>query len=176
MPYRAVPRISKIEMVATSELSSTPTSLSLSLCLTDIMPFCFCVSHGCSSARSMDPISCQPRGKNVDARTYKAHSVADRQAALRAAEQNTEATIDTHIEEISTYLSACVLTDEVSRPLQSPCSSLWSRCDTFQLQDKPIATLERAHPQLSTPLPSAHPGSCPTFLHSPPRQAGSRRS
>jgi hypothetical protein len=61
----------------------------------------------------MDPISRKPKGKNVDARTFKAHSVADRQAALRAAEQNTEATIDTQIEEISAYLSACVFADEV---------------------------------------------------------------
>ena len=158
------------------QLSSTPTSLSLSSCLTNIMPFCFCVSHGCSSARSMDPISHQPRGKNVNTCTYKAHSVTDRQAALRAAEQNTEAAIDTQIKEISTYLSACVLTDEVSGPLQSPGSSLWLRCDTFQLKDKPIATPERAHPQLSTPLPSTHPGSRRTSLHSPPRQAGSRHS
>ena len=67
----------------------------------------------------MDPISHQPRGKNVDTHTYKAHSVADRQAALHAAEQNTEAAIDIQIEEISAYLSACVLTDEVSGPSQS---------------------------------------------------------
>ena len=96
----------------------------------------------------MDPISHQPRGKNVDTRTYKAHSVADRQAALRAAEQNAEATIDTQIEEISTYLAACVLTDEVSGPSQSPGSSLWLRCDAFQLQDKPQneRTLSYQHP------------------------------
>lgn len=130
----------------------------------------------------MDPISRKPKGKNVDARTFKAHSVADRQAALHAAEQNTEATIDAQIEEITAHLSACVLADEVSGPSQSPGGSCWSRCDAFEdcpPQDRPIATPKRAHPQLSTPLPAArnsYPGSHPTSLHSPPRQAGSRRS
>ena len=64
-------------------------------------------------------------------------------------------------------------------PWQSPGSSLWSRCDTFQMQDKLIATPKQVHPQLSTPLPSthnSHPGSHPTSLHSPPHQAGSRCS
>ena len=148
------------------------------------MPFCFCVSHGCSKAMGMDPISHKPRGKNVDSRTFKAHLVADRQAALCAAEQNTEASIDTQIEEITTYLSSCVLADEVSGPLRNPGGSLWSRNDDFEHcppQDKPIVatTPKRVHPQLSTPLPSIHnsyPNSCPTSLHSPPRQAGSRRS
>jgi hypothetical protein len=158
----------------------TPAFFSLSL--KDIMPLCFCVSHGCSSAGGMDPISHRPRGKNVDSRTLKAHSIADRQAALRAAEQNTEATIDTQIEEITAFLSASVLADEVSGSSQSPGGSLWSRPDSFEdcpLQDKPIATPKRAHPQLSTSLPTAHtshPCSRPTSLHSPPRQAGSRRS
>src|SRR5271155_1359009 len=91
------------------------------------MPICFCVSHGCSSAGGTDPISHKPRGKNVDTRTLKAHSVADRQVALHAAEQNTEATIDTQIKEITAYLSASVLADEVSRPSKSPGGSLWSR-------------------------------------------------
>jgi|SRR5271154_275612 len=147
------------------------------------MPLCFCVSHDCSAAGGTDPISHKPRGKNVDARTLKAHSVADRQAALRVAEQNTEATIDAQIEEITAYLSASVLADEVSGPSeQSPGSSLWSRHDNFEdypPQNKPIAAPKRAHPQLSTPLPTArnsHPGFHPASLHSPPRQAGSRRS
>ena len=148
------------------------------------MPCCFCVSHGCSSVGGTDPISHKPRGKNVDARTLKAHSVTDRQAAFRAAEQNTEATIDTQIEEITAYLSASVLADEVSVPSQSPGDSLWLRhndskdCST---QDKPLATAKRVHLQSSTPLSSPHSGSrpqvsSPTSLHSPPRQVGSRRS
>ena len=75
----------------------------------------------------MDPILGKPRGKNVDAHTFKAHLVADRQAALCAAEQNTKAIIDTQIEEITTYLSAS-LSDKVSRPSeQSSGGSFWSR-------------------------------------------------
>ena len=84
-------------------------------------------------------------GKIVDARTLKAHSVADRQAALRAAEQHTEATIDTQIEEITAYLSASVLADEVSRPSQNPGSSLWSRRDDS----------EDCPPHVATPKTSA---------------------
>jgi hypothetical protein len=146
------------------------------------MPLCLCDSHGCSSAGGTDPISHKPKGKNVDARTFKAHSVADRQAAFHAAEQSTEATIDTQIEEITTYLSACVLADEVSGPSHGSGGSLWSRHNDFENclpQDKPIATPKRAHPRLSTPPTAAHishPGFRPTYLHSPPRQAGSRRS
>jgi hypothetical protein len=151
------------------------------------MPLCFCVSHGCSSAGGIDPISRKPKGKNVDSRALKAHLVADRQAALHAAEQNTEAAIDTQIEEITVYLSASVLADEVSSPSQSPGSSLWSRYDNLEdhlpqdKADKHIATPQKT--QLATLLPAAHkshpgsrPGSRPTSLHSPPRQAGSRRS
>jgi len=146
------------------------------------MPLCFCVSHGCSGGT--DPISHKPRGKIVDARTLKAHSVADRQAALRAAEQNTEATINTQIEEITAYLSASVLADEVSGPSQNPGGSLWSRCDDSEDCPPHVATPKRAHPQSPTPLPAArnsHPGSrprvsSPASLHSPSRQAGSRRS
>ena len=146
--------------------------------VTDIMPLCFCDSHGCSSAGGTDPVSHKPQGKNVDTRTFKAHSVADRQAAFHAAEKNIETTIDTQIEEITAYLLASVLADEVSGPSRSPGSSLWSRHNDFEgslPHDKPIATQKRAHSQLSTPPLAAH-NSRPTSLHSPARQAGSRRS
>jgi len=83
------------------------------------MPLCFCVSSGCSTAGGTDPISHEPLGRKVDGRTFKAHSNADRKAALHAAEQNTEATVDAQIEEITTYLVASVLADEVSGPSQS---------------------------------------------------------
>jgi hypothetical protein len=143
------------------------------------MPLCFCDSHGCSSAGGTDPVSHKPQGKNVDTRTFKSHSVADRQAAFHAAEKNIETTIDTQIEEITAYLSASVLADEVSGPSRSPGSSLWSRHNDFEgslpPHDKPIATQKRAHSQLSTPPLATH-NSRPTSLHSPARQAGSRRS
>ena len=121
-------------------------------CITviDIMPLCFCVSHGCFSAGDTDLILHKPRGKNVDTCTFKAHSVADRQTALCVAEQNTEATIDTQIEEITTYLSASVLADKVSRlSKQSPGGSLWLRHNDSEdcpPQDKPIATPKQAYP------------------------------
>ena len=146
------------------------------------MPLCFCESHGCSSAGGTDPISHKPRGKNVDARTLKAHSVADRKAAFFAAEQNAESTIDTQIEEITAYLSASVLADKVSGPSQSIGGSLWSRnndLEDFPPQLEPVATPKQVHSQLSTPSLAArnsYPSSHPTSLHSPPRQAGSRRT
>lgn len=140
------------------------------------MPHCLCVSHGCSSVG----------GKNVDPRTFKAHSATDRQAAFRAAEQNTESTIDTQIEEITAYFSATVLADEVSVPVtsQSTGDSLRSRrndskgCST---QDKPFVTVKQVQPQSSAPSSSFYNGSCPqvpshTSSHSPRRQVGSRRS
>jgi hypothetical protein len=143
------------------------------------MPLCFCVSHGCSSAGGTDLNSHKPKGKNVDTRTFKAHSVADRQAAFHAAEKKTETAIDTQIEEITAYLSASVLADKVSGPSQIPGGSLWSRPNNdFEdclPQDEPIATLKRAHSQLPTPQLAAH-NARPTSLHSPARQASSRRS
>ena len=145
------------------------------------MPLCFCLSHGCSSAGGMDPIFHKPRGKNIDSCTLKAHSLADRQTTFCAAQQNTKAVIDTQIKEITTYLSASVLADEVSRlSEQNPGSFLWSRHEDSEdclLQNKPIATPKWPHPQLPTPLLASHnsyPGIHPTSLHSPPHQAGSR--
>jgi hypothetical protein len=142
------------------------------------MPLCFCDSHGCSLASGTDPISHKPKGKIVDTRTFKAHSVADRQTTFSAAEKHTETTIDIEIEEISAYLSAIVLADNVSGPSQSPGGSLWSRHNDFEdylPQDKPIANSKPAHSQLSTPPMAAH-NSRPTSLHPPARQASSRRS
>jgi hypothetical protein len=161
-----------------SQVNGTTTAL-FSLSLTDIMPLCFCESYGCSSAGGTDLISHKPKGKNVDTRTFKAHSVADRQAAFRAAEKNTETSIDTEIEEITAYLSASVLADRVSGPSQSPGGSLWSRHDDFEdrlPQETPIAASKRAHSWLSTPPPLAVHNSRPTSLHPPARQASSRRS
>ena len=53
------------------------------------MPRCFCVAYGCGSSGDRDPISQKPLGKNVDPRTFKSHTLADRGAAFRAAEENT---------------------------------------------------------------------------------------
>ena len=142
------------------------------------MPLCFCKSYGCSSAGGTDLVSCKPKGKNVDTRTFKAHSVADRQATFCAAEKNTETVIDTKIEEITTYLSASVLADRVFSLSQSPGSSLWLRPNNFEdclPQEKPIGASKRAHFWLSTP-PLAPHNSRLTSLHSPARQASSRRS
>ena len=80
------------------------------------MPTCFCVTHGCCSSGSKDPISGKPLGRNVDGHTYKAHTFADRQAAFHATEENTEAVLTAQIEEITTHLSASVLTDNVLGP------------------------------------------------------------
>lgn len=135
----------------------------------------------------MDPTSHKTLGRNVDARTLKAHTNADRQAALRAAEQNTEATLDSQIEEITAYLSASVLADKVSGPSQNSGGSLWSRLDSvedYPLQDKSTAATAPARPQPPPYLPAAlnlstdlsHQNPTPASLHSPPRQAGSRRS
>ena len=55
------------------------------------MPTCFCVTHGCYSSGGKDPtISHKSLGRNVDGHTYKAHTLADKQAAFRVAEENAE--------------------------------------------------------------------------------------
>ena len=136
----------------------------------------------------MDPISKKPRGKAVSTRMLKAHTVADRQAAFHAAEQNTMATFEIQIEEVTAYLSATVLTDEVSGPSLTPGGSLWSRLDNYESippQDKPTPAPKQACPQPSM-LPASygsHPSSHPrvpspslTPLHSLSPQAGSRCS
>ena len=144
------------------------------------MPLCFCVSSGCSTAGGADSIFHKALGKLVDPRTLKAHANADRKAAFHAAQQNTEAAIDSQIEEITAYLSASVLADEVLGPLQNPGGSLWSRLDSsmeYPPQDKPVVppkASKSAFNEISPPTPEAPPG--PTPSHSPPRQAGSRRS
>jgi hypothetical protein len=94
------------------------------------MPTCFCVTHGCYSSCGKDPISDKPLGRNVDGRTFKAHTLADRQAAFRAAEENTEAVLTAQIEEITAHLSASVLADNVSGPSLVPGGPLWSRDDS----------------------------------------------
>jgi hypothetical protein len=119
----------------------------------------------------------------------KAHTVADRQAAFHAAEQDTMATVETQIEEITAYLSATVLADDVSGPSPTPGGSLWSRLDNYEgipPQDKPTATPKQACPQSSPALPASygsHPSSHTqvpspnlTPLHTLPRQGGSRCS
>ena len=91
------------------------------------MPICFCVTHGCCSSGGNDTISHKPLGRNVDGHTYKAHTVADRQAAFHAAEENTEAVLTTQIEEIIAHLSESVLVDSISGPSLVPGGPLWSK-------------------------------------------------
>ena len=99
------------------------------------MPTCFCVTHSCCSSGSKGPISSKPLGRNVNGCMYKAHTVANRQAAFHAAEENTEAVLAAQIEEITTHLSASVLADNVLGPSLVSGGSLWSRNSS---EDPPI--------------------------------------
>lgn len=148
------------------------------------MPTCLCVAHGCCSSSGKDPISDKPLGRNVDSRTYKAHTVTDRQAAFHAAEDNTEAVLATQIEEITFVPS--VLADGVSGLSLVPAGPLWSRNSSEDHQsdnDYPSFTKKISGP-LSSPSSATHhsPPSClsssqslPTFSHSP-HQFGLRHS
>ncbi|KAF8801628.1 hypothetical protein BYT27DRAFT_7114327 [Phlegmacium glaucopus] len=121
------------------------------------MPVCFCIAAGCSTAGGIHPVSREPLGRKVDGRTFLAHKNADRRAALCTALQNTEATVDSQLEEITAHLSASVLADEVSGPPQNPGGSLWSRLDSsedYSPRDK-SSTSERTQTQSSIPLPAA---------------------
>ena len=147
----------------------------------------FCVTHSCCSSGGNDPISHKPLGRNVDGRTYKAHTVTDRQAAFCAAEENTEAVLTAQIEEITAHLSASVLADSISGPSLVPGGPLWSRnCsedhqsnNNFStsmkqtgLSPSPSSIIHHSPPSRSSPFSQ----SLPTSLHSPPCQTGSRRS
>lgn len=89
---------------------------------------------------------------------FKAHANANRQAAFRATEKNTKATVDGQIKQITAYLAASVLADKISRLLQYPGSLLWLRLDSFNYtpQDKPVIPPKVAHSQTLSPNPSAH--------------------
>ena len=149
------------------------------------MPTCFCVTHGCYSFSGKNPISDKPLGRNVDGRTYKAHTIADRQAAFHAAEENTAAILVPQIEEITAHLSASVLADIVSGPSCVPGGPLWSRNSFEDHQsdnDYPASTKKAGGPSClssvtshSPPSRSSSSWSVPTFSHSP-CQTGSRRS
>lgn len=146
------------------------------------MPTCFCVTHGCCSSSGKDPISDKPLGRNVDGRTYKSHTIADRQAAFHAAEESTEAVLAAQIEEITARLSASVLADNVSGPSLVPGGPLWSRNSSEDHQSNnnfPTSTKQTGGPS-SSPSSMTHHSpsssqSLPTFSYSP-RQSGSRRS
>ena len=142
------------------------------------MPTCFCVSHGCCSSSSRDPISDKPLERNVDGHTYKAHTVANRQAAFHAAEENTEAILTAQIEEITTHLSASVLADNVLGPSLVPGGPLWSRNSSEDHQSNDYfltssSPLFMAHH--STPSCLSSSQSLPTSSHSSPHQTGPRR-
>lgn len=151
------------------------------------MPTCFCFTHGCYSFGGKNPISAKPLGRNVDGRTYKAHTVADKQAAFRAAEENTEALLTAQIEEITAHLSASVLADNVSGPSLVPGGPLWTRNNSEDLQsdnDFPTSMKQTGGPSspssmthYSPPTRSSFPSeSLTTSSNSPPRQTSSRRS
>jgi len=148
------------------------------------MPICFCVTRGCYANGGKDPISHKPLGRNVDGRTYKAHTVADRQADFRAAELNTEAVLTAQIEEITAHLSASVLADNVSGPSLVPGGPLWSRNSSKDHQsnsDSPSSSsIKKTVSSMTHHSPSSHSilssQSPPISSHSPLHQTGSRRS
>jgi hypothetical protein len=157
-------------------------SLSFSKCsglpLHFSMPTCFCVTRGCYSTGGKHPVTHKPLGRNVDGRTYKAHTLSDKQAAFRAAEENSEAVLTAQIDEITAHLSASVLADNVSGPSLAP-GPLWSRNGSRSNNDLSSSIRQTDGPS-SSPSSMTHPPSSsfqspPTPSHSPPRQTGGRR-
>ena len=126
-------------------------------------------------------------GTIVDARTFRNHWNLNQKAAFYAAEWNTEVTVDSQIEEITAYLSASVLADEVSGPLHMPGSSLWSRPDSsedYLPQDKSsfVPKTMQARPLSPNPLACNphtdlhHPNPDQPSSHCPPHQPSLRCS
>ena len=148
------------------------------------MPTCFCVSHNCCSSGGKDSVTQKPLGRNVDGRKYKSHTLADKQAAFRAAEENSEAVLTAQIEEITAHLAASVLADNVSGPSVVP-GPLWSRNGSQSNDDFSTSSIkqtdgpsESSSPSSTTHCPSSRQSSIQgpfTPSHSPPRQTGGRR-
>ena len=136
------------------------------------MPACLCVTYNCG-------------GTIIEPRTFRNHQNLDQKAAFHAAERNTQVMVDSQIKDITAYLSASVLADEVSGPLQTPGGSLWLRPDSsedYLPQDKSSFAPKamQARPLSLNPLPhNSHldlhcPNPNQPSSHCPPHQPGSR--
>ena len=93
------------------------------------MPLCFCVSGGCRARGGTDLSSGKPKGLNISARLHAKHTLEDKMLTVREAENRAQATVDSQLEEITSYLSATTLADRVSGPSNGSGSRLWSRVD-----------------------------------------------
>ena len=111
------------------------------------MPICFCTSFGCSRLGGIDPVTGRARGVKQDSRTFKTHSLKDKRETFHAAEQKVEETVETEIEEISTFLSAAILADKVLGPSEDSLGSLWSRDGNATLDTRSSLSEPPSHPQ-----------------------------
>ena len=91
------------------------------------MPLCLCVSGGCHARGGTDLSFSKPKGLNISA--HAKHTLEDKILIVQEAENRAQATVDSQLEEITSYLSATTLADCVSGPSNGSGGRLWSRAD-----------------------------------------------
>ena len=91
------------------------------------MPLCFCSKNGCFEQGGVDPISGKPNGVHVSHKTFQSHSLDDQVAAYEKAKEQADKAIEDQVEQISIYLAAQTMADNVTGPSTNPGGRLWSR-------------------------------------------------
>jgi hypothetical protein len=90
------------------------------------MPNCFCALSGCLDRGGTDPKTNEPRGYPVDARTFKAHRLADQARLARQAQVASKQVVDDEVDDIAAFISSLTLADKVSSPSHDP-GRMWSK-------------------------------------------------
>lgn len=91
------------------------------------MPTCFCTSFGCAAKGLVDPITKESQGREVDARTLKAHSLKDRTEAAVKARASSQRAIEAQEDDIAKYLGSLTLSAKASNSSPQHGSRLWSK-------------------------------------------------
>ena len=84
------------------------------------------MSSGCLDRGGTDPHTSEPRGCPVDARTLKAHRLADQACLACRAQVTSKQVVEDEVDDIATFISSLMLADKVSSPFQGP-GCMWSK-------------------------------------------------
>ena len=126
----------------------------------------------------MDPISGKPQGVRVSPKTFQSHSLDDQVAAYEKAKEQADKAIEDQVEQISIYLAAQTIADNVSGPPTSSGGRLWSRrtgkdtvtFTTTKASPKPIFSSGQHTPPCTN---SSNPSSSPPS-RTPPKPSTPR--
>ncbi|KAF8886711.1 hypothetical protein CPB84DRAFT_1749903 [Gymnopilus junonius] len=93
------------------------------------MPICFCKTAGCLDHGGIDRVSGEPKGCKVDYRTYEKHAMyEDRARRFEDTQKRSDEAVEAQLEEITSFLSANTLADNVSGTSAGAGGHLWARC------------------------------------------------